>query len=135
MKTRLPSKLGEALWRHLARKLIVCFSLMSVGSLLGSAQQQAPPAGSAPASAPAVDTSSASQVSLKSPPIRNAEGDPVPISKQQPKRILGVMPNYRAVSAGAIPPALYAKRSIHYCDREQLRLLVFYFRGHYLDVG
>ena len=25
-------------------------------------------------------------------------------SKQQPKRILGVMPNYRAVSAGAIPP-------------------------------
>lgn len=25
-------------------------------------------------------------------------------SKQQPKRILGIMPNYRAVSAGAIPP-------------------------------
>ncbi|MGD0579857.1 MAG: hypothetical protein ABSC08_13115, partial [Bryobacteraceae bacterium] len=25
-------------------------------------------------------------------------------STQQPKRILGVMPNYRAVSAGAIPP-------------------------------
>jgi len=28
----------------------------------------------------------------------------IPLSKQQPKRILGVMPNYRAVSAGAIPP-------------------------------
>lgn len=28
----------------------------------------------------------------------------VPVSKQQPKRILGIMPNYRAVSAGAIPP-------------------------------
>ena len=27
-----------------------------------------------------------------------------PASKQQPKRILGIMPNYRAVSAGAIPP-------------------------------
>ncbi len=27
-----------------------------------------------------------------------------PASKQQPKRILGLMPNYRAVSAGAIPP-------------------------------
>src|SRR5579859_6602772 len=26
-----------------------------------------------------------------------------PRSKQQPKRILGIMPNYRAVSAGAIP--------------------------------
>lgn len=28
----------------------------------------------------------------------------IPSSKQQPKRILGIMPNYRAVSAGAIPP-------------------------------
>lgn len=28
----------------------------------------------------------------------------VPRNKQQPKRILGIMPNYRAVSAGAIPP-------------------------------
>jgi hypothetical protein len=28
----------------------------------------------------------------------------VPQSKKQPKRILGVMPNYRAVSAGEIPP-------------------------------
>lgn len=31
-------------------------------------------------------------------------GEPIPPSKQQPKRILGVMPNYRAVSAGALPP-------------------------------
>ena len=31
-------------------------------------------------------------------------GEPVPASKQQPKRILGLMPNYRAVSAGATPP-------------------------------
>ncbi len=28
----------------------------------------------------------------------------IPITRQQPKRILGVMPNYRAVSAGALPP-------------------------------
>lgn len=28
----------------------------------------------------------------------------VPSSRQQPKRILGIMPNYRAVSAGTIPP-------------------------------
>lgn len=28
----------------------------------------------------------------------------VPITKQEPKRILGLMPNFRAVSAGAIPP-------------------------------
>jgi hypothetical protein len=28
----------------------------------------------------------------------------IPLSKQQPKRILGIMPSFRAVSAGAIPP-------------------------------
>jgi hypothetical protein len=38
------------------------------------------------------------------PADTNAAGTPVPLSKQQPKRILGVMPNYRAVSAGALPP-------------------------------
>jgi hypothetical protein len=47
-------------------------------------------------------------------PIGQTEKDPntterqanksVPLAKQQPKRILGIMPNYRAVSAGAIPP-------------------------------
>lgn len=29
---------------------------------------------------------------------------PIPAAKHQPTRILGIMPNYRAVSAGAIPP-------------------------------
>ncbi len=33
-----------------------------------------------------------------------ANGQLVPKSQEQPKRILGVMPNYRAVSAGALPP-------------------------------
>src|SRR5437879_9503830 len=37
-------------------------------------------------------------------PSRPAAPPATPVSKQQPKRILGVMPNYRAVSAGAIPP-------------------------------
>ncbi|HEY2859436.1 MAG TPA: hypothetical protein VGJ21_13535 [Terracidiphilus sp.] len=35
----------------------------------------------------------------------------VPKGKQQPKRILGLMPNYRAVSAGAIPPPPGPKRA------------------------
>lgn len=38
------------------------------------------------------------------PPTLNAAGEPVPVSRQQPKRILGLMPNFRAVSAGALPP-------------------------------
>ena len=32
-----------------------------------------------------------------------ANGEPVPIERQQPKRILGFMPNFRSVSGGAVP--------------------------------
>ena len=39
----------------------------------------------------------------KAPPAASSNAA-VPLSKRQPKRILGVMPNYRAVSAGQIPP-------------------------------
>jgi len=43
---------------------------------------------------------------LSKPPESSGKLDAklVEPSKQQPKRILGIMPNYRAVSAGAIPP-------------------------------
>ncbi len=56
------------------------------------AQEAQPPAAHAPTTTPAP--------SAKPPSGPSA----VPASKQQPKRILGLMPNYRAVSAGAIPP-------------------------------
>lgn len=32
----------------------------------------------------------------------DANGNPIPLSRQQPKRILGLMPNYRSVSGGAV---------------------------------
>jgi hypothetical protein len=31
------------------------------------------------------------------------EGNPIPIERQQPQRILGIMPNFRSVSGGAMP--------------------------------
>lgn len=37
------------------------------------------------------------------PGISSSQSE-IPLSKQQPKRILGILPNFRAVSAGAIPP-------------------------------
>jgi hypothetical protein len=40
----------------------------------------------------------------KASPTVQPENKTVPLAKQQPKRILGIMPNYRAVSAGSIPP-------------------------------
>jgi len=33
----------------------------------------------------------------------DANGNPIPISKRQPQRILGFMPNFRSVSTGAVP--------------------------------
>ena len=33
----------------------------------------------------------------------DAEGKPIPLERQQPQRILGFMPNFRSVSAGAKP--------------------------------
>jgi hypothetical protein len=61
--------------------------LVSAGACLAQEDAQAPPdqTGQTPAGIPATTQA-------------------VSPSKQQPKRILGLMPNYRAVSAGAIPP-------------------------------
>jgi len=51
-----------------------------------------------------------SQPNAPKPASQPAQGA-VDESKQQPKRILGIMPNYRAVSAGAIPPPPTAKQA------------------------
>ena len=55
-----------------------------------------------PEPAPATPNSSSTAPAAK-PPTTLAVPAPDP-SQHQPKRILGVMPNYRAVSAGTIPP-------------------------------
>jgi hypothetical protein len=39
---------------------------------------------------------------LQNVPV-DANGDPIPLERQQPQRILGFMPNFRSVSAGAKP--------------------------------
>lgn len=53
----------------------------------------------------------------------------VPISKQQPKRILGLMPNYRAVSAGAIPPPPTPKQAFWIATRNSFDYSSFIFVG------
>ena len=54
---------------------------------------------------------------------------PIPPSKQQPKRILGIMPNYRAVSAGAIPPPPTAKESLNMAAENSFDYSSFIFVG------
>lgn len=37
------------------------------------------------------------------PAVLDAKGNPIPLERQQPQRILGFMPNFRSVSAGSTP--------------------------------
>lgn len=53
----------------------------------------------------------------------------VPLSKQQPKRILGIMPNYRAVSAGAIPPPPTPKEAFLIATKNSFDYSSFVFVG------
>lgn len=50
-------------------------------------------------------------------------------SKRQPKRILGLMPNYRAVSAGAIPPPPTAKEAFKIATQNSFDYSSFVFAG------
>jgi hypothetical protein len=56
-------------------------------------------------------------------------GEVIPPSKQQPKRILGVMPNYRAVSAGAIPPPPTPKEAFKIATQNSFDYSAFVFTG------
>jgi len=53
----------------------------------------------------------------------------VPKSKQQPKRILGIMPNYRAVSAGAIPPPSTPREAFKIATQNSFDYSSFVFVG------
>jgi len=63
------------------------------------------------------------------PPKLNAAGETVPISKQQPQRILGLMPNFRAVSAGALPPPPTPRQSFIIATRNSFDYSSFVFVG------
>jgi hypothetical protein len=52
-----------------------------------------------------------------------------PVLKQQPKRILGIMPNYRAVSAGVIPPPPTAGQAFKIATQNSFDYSSFVFVG------
>jgi hypothetical protein len=58
-----------------------------------------------PAQVPAAGSQQAKPAPKSGPPV-DANGKPIPLNRQQPQRILGFMPNFRTVSAGAVvhPP-------------------------------
>jgi hypothetical protein len=56
-------------------------------------------------------------------------GEVIPPSKQQPKRILGVMPNYRAISAGATPPLPTPREAFKIASQNSFDYSAFVFVG------
>jgi len=66
---------------------------------------------------------------LPDAPSQSGAQAEVPTSKQQPKRILGVMPNYRAVSAGAIPPPPTPKQAFKIATQNSFDYSSFIFVG------
>jgi hypothetical protein len=86
----------------------------------GSQKQPGGPASGVSGTLP--DAPSASGVQ---PPVQPE----IPVSKQQPKRILGIMPNYRAVSAGAIPPPPTPKEAFKIATQNSFDYSSFIFVG------
>ncbi len=71
-----------------------------------------------------------SGTTIKNPDTTQREANKaVPASKQQPKRILGIMPNYRAVSAGAIPPPPTPRKAFVIATQNSFDYSSFVFVG------
>lgn len=68
--------------------------------------------------------------SEKNPDTTNGRANnSVPPGQEQPKRILGIMPNYRAVSAGAIPPPPTPKEAFKVATENSFDYSSFVFVG------
>lgn len=68
-------------------------------------------------------------VSAAEPGAGAKEQKATPGAKEQPKRILGLMPNYRAVSAGAIPPPPTPKQAFKIATQNSFDYSSFVFVG------
>jgi len=79
------------------------------------------------------DQTSGSTTSVPSAPSTAQEQAPAtagaPRSKEQPKRIMGIMPNYRAVSAGATPPPPTPKQAFKIATLNSFDYSSFVFVG------
>jgi hypothetical protein len=81
------------------------------------------------------DPSTLLQQAQQTPPPNTTPQPPavgeqtVPNDQQQPKRILGIMPNYRAVSAGQIPPPPTSKEAFKIATQNSFDYSSFAFTG------
>ncbi|MGO8816093.1 MAG: hypothetical protein ACLQVG_15760 [Terriglobia bacterium] len=89
-----------------------------------SLDQQSPPQSPAP-SQPATSSTGGEQ----QPSAPNPGGQETPPANPQPPRILGIMPNFRAVSAGVIPPPPTPKQAFVIATKNSFDYSSFIFVG------
>ncbi len=120
-------------------KFLLLLLVASTIAIFASAQQAPPPdvpqqqAPSSPApSPPQTETpaqnpkpSDAKEKEQSTAPAKQG----TPPGQQQPKRILGVMPNFRAVSAGALPPPPTPKEAFKIATQNSFDYSSFVFVG------
>ena len=114
---------------QLTSRSLLWLALLPLGCLGCIGQQSTEASQSAPSAPSNQNAEPSPQAQKEAPAKTNAEGQPVPISKQQPKRILGIMPNYRAVSAGALPPPPTSKQAFKIATQNSFDYSSFIFVG------
>jgi hypothetical protein len=80
------------------------------------------------ADVPAVKTVSTTPKPASQVPV-DADGNPVPLERREPTRILGLMPNFRTVSGGAKPPPPGWKYNFTVANHQALDYSTFIFLG------
>jgi hypothetical protein len=140
---RIRANFKSAFARHTWRYLLLVF-FVPVASVVAQQEVLSPlPLGGSDVSE-ALSLDAQSQQSTPTPPsstpadaaAKQGQSSPNPAgqgevdaSKAQPKRILGVMPNFRAVSAGAIPPPPTPKQALIIATKNSFDYSSFVFVG------
>jgi hypothetical protein len=97
--------------------------------LVATQDQESSSSSLKPQSAPA----SSPQQPVRPPAIDgvpvDSDGDPIPLDRQQPQRILGFMPNFRSVSGGARPHPPGWKYNFKIATRQSFDYSSFIFLG------
>jgi len=130
------SNVNRLICRILICSTMICLVTTAVFCQTASApepqapnQNQTNPPAQQPAANQTAPPAKSSTAELPDAPSHDAAQPEVPVSKQQPKRILGIMPNYRAVSAGAIPPPPTPKEAFKIATQNSFDYSSFIFVG------
>jgi hypothetical protein len=91
-------------------------------------QQTTQPATPAPQASPAPDPLGSKPKPAHGTPV-DRNGDPIPIERAQPQRILGIMPNFRTVSGGAQAHPAGFKYNFVVATRQAFDYSSFFFLG------